>query len=375
MRNEDGTTSTIGKIENSTSHKIPERKRGPLSSSLETGDIAGAQTGTKNLGVFATFKRKDYGKTNDISDIAGSTVGSLRKGPATKRISNPLNPDYQMPGGSEFKETHAFGNTGQQVVAGTTPISSQTQFAHRVKPPIAMPHNINREHFKRDRNQFYGEEDKNFADVDFNKLYKATKNPNPGGAPQVAPDLKEDVAFRRNEKKFYNQDQTEKSEFEYNQSKFYAGGVENPKELDRTRLQNTGAGAKVEKPGVNTNAQHFKRDQAHFYGKSYAPSEGSSDMGSIFQNNFAEFHGLEKPAHGERPFQIPKQPSQPTIQQQNAGSVLNERRLKEHEANMQRDPKFGKNLRKFWGMKSNPTNSAFSSSNKSYAQKLDGFIG
>lgn len=49
-------------------------------------------------------------------------------------------------------------------------------------------------------------------------------------------------------------------------------------------------------------------------------------------------------------------------------------KLKEHERNMQRDPKFSKNLRKFWDMKSNPTNSQFGSSNKSYAQKLTNFI-
>jgi len=44
-------------------------------------------------------------------------------------------------------------------------------------------------------------------------------------------------------------------------------------------------------------------------------------------------------------------------------------RLKEHEYNMQRDPRFGKNLKKFWGMKTNST-----ASTHSYAQKLDAFI-
>jgi len=45
-------------------------------------------------------------------------------------------------------------------------------------------------------------------------------------------------------------------------------------------------------------------------------------------------------------------------------------RLKEHERNMQRDPRFGKNLKKFWGMKTNSTVSAA----QSFAQKLDTFI-
>lgn len=285
-----------------------------------------------------------------------------------------MSPAYQMPGQTEYKETHAFGSAGEQIVGGAQAISSQTQFANRVKPPIVMPHNINREHFKRDRNEFFQDEDKNFADIDFNKLYKATKDPKPGLAPKVPEEVKNDINYRRNEKKFFNQDQSERSEMEYNQNQFYGGGK--PEEIDRSKFQNLGQGHKVEKPGVNTNAQHFKRDQAQFYGKSYVPSDKSSDRGSIFQHNAAEFYGEEKPTHGARPYQIPKKNSNAAkAPQQKNESVLNERRLKEHERNMQRDPKFGKHLRKFWGMKSNATNSAFSNSNQSYAQKLDGFIG
>ena len=48
-------------------------------------------------------------------------------------------------------------------------------------------------------------------------------------------------------------------------------------------------------------------------------------------------------------------------------------RLKEHDTNMQRDPKFGKNMRKFWGMKSQATNSQ-APSTQSYAQQLGNYI-
>jgi len=51
------------------------------------------------LGVFAeNHERKDFRHTNRTDDIEGAKSGSLRKGPATNRISNPLDPDYQIPG-------------------------------------------------------------------------------------------------------------------------------------------------------------------------------------------------------------------------------------------------------------------------------------
>jgi hypothetical protein len=377
VRNDDGTLMTIGKIENSNTLHHPERKRGPVSSSLATNDIEGAQTGTKGLGVFAHHKRSEVKQINKIDDIAGSTVGSLRKGVATNRISNPLSPEYTMPGATEYKENSAFGMTGQQVMGGAKAPTLQQH--KQTKPPFKMPHNINRERFKRDINTFYDTEDRNFADIDFNKLYKATKDPNAGNsAPQIPENVQKDVHFKHNEKLFYNQSQTEGSEFEYNQHRFYEDTTgDRRNDTNPNAFKNLGQGPKPErKTEVPKNHQHFKKDQAHFYGQSYVPSDKSSDRGSIFQNNAAEFYGMEKPAHGEKPFQISsKNLEDPRKQQQNKGSVLNEMRLKEHERNMERDPKFGKNLRKFWGMKSVGTNSNYSNGGQSYAQQLGGMIG
>lgn len=45
--------------------------------------------------------RKDYRQINAISDIPGSQVGSLKKGIQTKRVVNPLNPAYLIPGINE----------------------------------------------------------------------------------------------------------------------------------------------------------------------------------------------------------------------------------------------------------------------------------
>jgi hypothetical protein len=55
---------------------------------------------------------------------------------------------------------------------------------------------------------------------------------------------------------------------------------------------------------VNTAGQHYKRDQAKFFGTSYVPSDAGSERGSIFQQNAAAFYETAKPKPGERPFKI-----------------------------------------------------------------------
>lgn len=375
VRNEDGTVEQIGNIEGNVPNKIPERKKGPVSQSLQTNDIEGAQSGTKGLGVFAHHSRTGFKHTNRLDDIAGSTVGSLRKGPATNRMSNPLNPDYAIPGATEYGENNGFGTTGQQVITGTKPFKP-SQPPKLTKPPIKMPNNINRDNFKRDINTFYGTDDKNFADIDFNKLYKATKDPNATAvAPGVPEHFQNDMSFKRDAKKFYGQSQTSESEYNYVQHKFYEDTV-GKRDTDPNKFTSLGQPAPQRKLETPVSNQHFKRDQAKFYGEEYVPSDKSSDRGSIFQNNAAQFYGMEAPAHGEKPFKITqKDLADPRKDQPKNVSVLNEMRLKEHEQNWKRDPKYDKNLRKFWGMKSQPTDSNASGSNKSYAQKLDNFIG
>lgn len=375
IRNDLGKTEEIGPIEGNSPMGIPERKKGPVSTSLDTQDIEGAKTSTKGLGVFAHHQRTGFNKTNRIDDIAGSTVGSLKKGPTTNRVSNPLNPDYVIPGYTEYKDNNGFGVTGKQVMEGTQHLSQTQKPQRQTKANIKMQPNVNRDRFKQDMNQFYGTEDKNFADIDFNKLYKATKDPKTGTkGPKMPENLQNDDAFKRNSKKFYNQSQTSGSEYNYEQNRFYEDTMQK-RETDPNKFQNMGKGTGTNKIATPDNGQHFKRDQAKFWGESYVPSDKSSDRGSIFQQNAAEFYGMDKPPQDESQFRVSKnQLSDPNKNQPKQTSVLNEMKLKEHERNMQRDPKFGKNLRKFWEMKSVATNSNFASSNKSYAQQLDNFI-
>lgn len=81
--------------------------------SLKTQDILGAQQSTKGKGPFAeNHQRTQFGQTCRLDDVYGASVGSLRKAPATKRVTNPLNPSYANPGDGDFNHdnnTNAFG--------------------------------------------------------------------------------------------------------------------------------------------------------------------------------------------------------------------------------------------------------------------------
>lgn len=194
-------------------------------------------------------------------------------------------------------------------------------------------------------------------------------------------------------KQFYGVPLSEKSELSKNRENFYRPGTENVssrKELstnqviDNYRNSSNDPHRKTTTDlHVDITKQHFKKDTANFYGESYKSNDQGSSKGSIFQDNAAEFYQTEHPKNGEKPFKIHQEDlKDPKLNQKH--SVLNERRLRNHEMNMQRHPMYGKNLRKFWGLKSNtasqPNMSSRGSSSKgsrmgSYAQKLTDMIG
>lgn len=94
----------IGEVEGSKPIKMPDApKNKELMRSLKTEDILGAKTSTKGLGPFEQRPRRDVADDRDhnlkISDINGSTAGSLLKGIKTNRKHSPLrNDDYYLPG-------------------------------------------------------------------------------------------------------------------------------------------------------------------------------------------------------------------------------------------------------------------------------------
>ena len=99
----------------------------------------------------------------------------------------------------------------------------------------------------------------------------------------------------------------------------------------------------------------YKNDAKKFYGVDKAETES---QGSQFQRNAAVFMGTNMPQSGERPIHIEKNAQGEDFSTVKGGSLLNAERLKEHERNMERDPNFKKNLKRFHALPSAATKSS-----------------
>ena len=104
FRDENGAMTTIGAIEGNKPQTLPPRReRGDVNLSLKTGDISGAMASSKGLGVFSeAHKRRDVRVLNRTDDIDGAQSGSLKRGTTSTRVTNPLDPAYQLPGRHEL---------------------------------------------------------------------------------------------------------------------------------------------------------------------------------------------------------------------------------------------------------------------------------
>ena len=107
---------------------------------LRTTDILGATAGSKGLGVFADFhKRKDFRSVNQTEDIEGAQAGSLKRGTQTKRVTNPLDPVYQIPGSTElFDPMSAFSKTKNEFRKSTSSIQQITA-KEALKKTVLVP--------------------------------------------------------------------------------------------------------------------------------------------------------------------------------------------------------------------------------------------
>lgn len=363
-KTEEGFVEKIGDIEGSKPKEAPVRKRGPNSMILNTEDIEGTKVGTKGLRAFKNYSRREYRNTNKVDDINGTQPGSLLKAPVTNRVVNPLNPIYPLLGAKELDGK--FNEYAENVSKNankpmTAPVKTRDSELKRLK--VEKQPMLDKEAYKRDIASFYGTNPGFMQDVDFKQIKNACKPPKPEPAQKLVKAGDElNSEFKWDVKNFYGVPLSEKSEMSKDRHMFYRPGtvhaasrkelsthenIEKFKSINTDSHRNTTTNLHIDQ-----NKQHFKRDAAHFHGQSYKPSEAGSANGSIFQDNAAEFYGLAKPEDGEKPFKINKEDLKDPNNAKKTVSVLNERRLKNHEMNMQRHPMYGKNLRRFWGLKS-----------------------
>lgn len=286
-------------------------------------------------------------------------MGSLKKAPVTNRKTNPLNPHYELLGAKELDNYDMYNeNVSLNAKPATAPVKTRAE----MKKQIEKIPNLDKEEYKKNLGQFYQTEPYFMQEVDFKKIAQNCKPPaipKPKVTRPTVQQLQENAQLKRNTKLFHQAPLSENSEKNYAQSKFYADT--NPKsERDMSTKEAIERFKNINDPHRKTttallaedDSQHFKRDLANFYGEPYKPSDHGSVKGSIFQNNAAEFYGIDKPEPGERPFKIDENNMEDPSKNKPVTSVLNERKLKQHEMNMQRNPNFIKNNRRFYGLKS-----------------------
>lgn len=78
---------------------------------LSTGDIKGAQHGTKMQGNFHDRSRSYWVNTNNTQDVPGAQPMTLQKGITSDRKTNPLAPEYTLPGSKEVRENDVYGGS------------------------------------------------------------------------------------------------------------------------------------------------------------------------------------------------------------------------------------------------------------------------
>ena len=106
----------IGEIEGSKPTPPPGPPKAGAKNPLTVTDIAGTTPGTKGLGVFEHIKRKDEPITKSLNtkDVYGAQVNSLVRGIRTTRSKHPLDFNYQYPGNSELEYKSPFSMTKKE---------------------------------------------------------------------------------------------------------------------------------------------------------------------------------------------------------------------------------------------------------------------
>lgn len=92
-----------GAIDGAKPTGLPKSREGVRN--LNTEDIKGAKTNTRNLGAFSEMERRQVRPHNKNDDIQGSQPDTLKKAFVGKRNLNPLEPVYFYPGGTENLNT------------------------------------------------------------------------------------------------------------------------------------------------------------------------------------------------------------------------------------------------------------------------------
>ena len=226
FKGEDGKEFTIGSVDGSKPAKMPTKPNVEgqgRAGSLNTADIDGATTSTKGLGVFAHVKRReDQMKSTrlDTNEIDGAKAGSLLKGPKTKRVTNPLDGNYQIPGWTELKDNgNPYSLTKKEETFKKSQSTLQktgaqamgiTESKGLAKAGMDMLPEHKQKSFKNSYGAFYGVEERDATKLDYNKLYQASREaPKGTGMAGIPKNMQESSKFAKDTKLFFNGEASE----------------------------------------------------------------------------------------------------------------------------------------------------------------------
>ena len=103
VRDEDNNVVEIGEVHGSKPTQFVSPEKNAHDRHLNIQDIEGAKSTSFGIGNIQK-ERSSPKNPNDIGDIEGSMAGTLKRNFIGPRCSNPLDPEYQLPGHSEEPE-------------------------------------------------------------------------------------------------------------------------------------------------------------------------------------------------------------------------------------------------------------------------------
>ena len=151
--------------------------------------------------------------------------------------------------------------------------------------------------FKESYGNFYGMDNREVSKLDYNKLYQASRadGGKQDGGSNLKPELKEDAAFKRNKKVFFEGKYSDtESVYNANTAKFFAANDQNKPDVgDKfAALQNQ----------MDPKKEEFKKSAAAFAGEAYCPPKVNpsptkpevNTKSGTFKNDAKKFYAVEK---------------------------------------------------------------------------------
>ena len=153
---------------------------------------------SKGLGAFANRNRNQFREINQTGDIFGAQASTLKKGPMTKRTTNPLNPSYVTPGEIEYAGTTKHALDGIGMNENPKPPRQPLKPPEKAKKAkVEFQPNLDKNQISKDAVHFYGTTGRG-PEIDVNKLYKASKSGIAGAAPGVPNETANSKDFQYN---------------------------------------------------------------------------------------------------------------------------------------------------------------------------------